>query len=511
MKKTFKVLLIYPSLFMQTGLPLGIASLVAALNKEGIDAKVFDTTFYREEGDIDENSERAEVLHSVKSIDYGSVGISKKNTRMAEDFLKIIGEYKPDLIGLSAIESIFDRGLKLTRLAKKTTGAPIIAGGVFATLAPEIVIREESIDMLCIGEGEDALVELCKRLRSGEDHLGIGSLWIKNNGNVIKNRLLSLKPLDLVAEPEFSCFDPKMFYRPMQGNIFKTIPIELARGCPYQCTYCGEPSLSRLYKKNGERGYFRTKSMERYLAEIERGIKKYSPDFFYFATETFLAIDDKMFNEFIDGYRKIKIPFWIQTRVETISYERLRKLKEVGLFWLTIGIEHGNEGFRKKYLKRDTKNDQIVEVIKMLDKCDQGVSLNSIIGFPFETRELIYDTMLLNKRLFNLNKRIRSNISIFTPFRGCELYELCVSNNLLRQQETSYTSHTNITGGSLIKFDSLTDEQLNGLFRTFNLYVYLPDEYTDRIKTAEHFTPEGNREFNALSKITGDYLSSCTT
>ena len=147
----------------------------------------------------------------------------------------------------------------------------------------------------------------------------------------------------------------------------------------------------------------------------------------------------------------------------------------------------------------------------MLAKCGQGSSLNSIIGFPFETRELIYDTITLNRELFKINKRIRSNISIFTPFRGCELYDLCVSHNLLRQQAAPYTSHTNITGGSLIKFDSLTDEQLNGLFRTFNLYVYLPDEYTGRIRIAESFTPEGNREFNALSKITEDYLNSCTT
>jgi len=167
-----------------------------------------------------------------------------------------------------------------------------------------------------------------------------------------------------------------------------------------------------LHRKEVDQRYFRVKPIKNVLKEMEKNIGLYSPEFFYFGSETFLAINDEVFNEFVNGYKKIKIPFWIQTRPETITYERIKKLKEIGLYWLTIGIEHGNEEYRKKYLKRYTTNRQIEEAVKLLDELGQGVSVNSIIGFPFETRELIYDTMELNRKLFKINKNVRCNLSI---------------------------------------------------------------------------------------------------
>jgi radical SAM superfamily enzyme YgiQ (UPF0313 family) len=504
MKREFKVLFIYPSLFMQTALPLGISSLAAALKAKGIKVKIFDTVFYQETGEVDENVERAITHHSVRLLDYESKGMLKKDTDITDDFTKVLTEYKPDLIGLSAIECVFERGIKLARQAKKLMDIPVIAGGVFATLSPEIVIQESSIDIVCIGEGEDILAQLCTYLQEGRDYSDIRGLWVKNKGKVIKNRPMPLKPLDSVIEPDFSAFDPRIFYRPMQGNLFKTIPIEFARGCPYRCTYCAEPSLNRLYRENGEKLYFRRKSISQVLTTIKRSIEKYQPEFFYFASETFLVMNDSDFNEFIEGYKDIKIPFWIQTRIETITYEKIKRLKEVGLFWLSIGIEHGNEKYRREYLKRDMQNSQIKEVIKILDRCGQGASLNSIIGFPFETRELVYDTIMLNRELFKLNNRLRCNISIFTPFRGCQLYDLCVVNGLF--EPIPYTNHTNITGGTLLKSKYFTKEELNGLFRAFSLYVHLPDEYLDAIKITEQFTSEGNRIYEELNKLVEGYI-----
>lgn len=501
-KERFKVLFIYPGLFMQTALPLSIACLTAEVKSKNIDVRVFDTVLYQEPGEIDENEERAEFHHSTKRLDYVSVGIKKKDTDMLDDFTKVVLEYKPDLIGLNAVESTYGRGIKLTRQAKKVMNVPVIAGGVFPTLAPEIAIAEESIDIVCVGEGEEALTELCLAMHYGKDYSGILNLWIKKDGNIIKNKVRKLSPLDQLIAPDFSVFHRSMFYKPMQGNLFKTIPLEVSRGCPFQCTYCAEPSLKRLYRE-GNQSYFRKKSMPKLFKEIEDLINLYSPKFFYFATETFLAMNEDEFNQFIEGYKKIKLPFWIQTRPETISREKIMKLKEVGLFWLTIGIECGNEEFRKKYLKRSMNNDVIVKAVKILDECNQGASLNSIVGFPFETRELIYETIMLNRNLFKLNRRIRANISIFTPFRGCELYDACIKNGFL--EPASYLDGTNICE-SVLKLDSLTRQDMAGLYRAFPLYIYLPDEYLDRIKLTESFSEEGNIEYEVLNRKVNNYI-----
>lgn len=504
MKRPFKVLLIYPGFFMQLGLPLGIAYLASALKKDGFEVKIFDTIFYREPGDVDINEERQKAHHSVKPVDYNSVGISKKDTDMLEDFSGVLNDYQPDLIGISAVEGIFERGLKLSRQAKKISPAPVIFGGVFPTMAPEAAIAEDSVDMICIGEGEEALLELCRRLRDERDYSDIKSLWVKIGGEVIKNGLYPLKDFKELAEPDFSGFEQSVFYRPMQGRLWRTLPVETARGCPYLCSYCCAPALKRLYKAECGQSYFRNRPISSVLAEIENEVKKYSPEFIYFTSETFLAMNDKEFAGFISGYGRIKLPFWIQTRVETIADDRIKKLREVGLYWMSIGIEHGNEEFRRKYLKRYSTNEQILDAFKVLDRCRQGASVNSIIGLPFETRELLEDTIGLNRKILAVNKRIRCSISVFTPFRGCELHEVCLKHNLI--DDVPYTSHTNLIGGSILKSPYFSKEDLNGILRTFSFRVHFPAEYRQRIQLAEKFTPEGNREFELLSREAGRYV-----
>jgi len=487
---------------MQSSLPLGLASLSAALKKDGIDVKIFDTAFYRKGDEIDENIERADVHHSVKRVDYKAVEAYVNESDPFEDFKSLLFDYKPNIVGISAVESSFENSINYTRLAKMLLNVKTIAGGVFPTLSPEIAIKEDSIDIVCVGEGESALLELCNCLSCGADYSRIKSLWVKIEGKVIKNEMMPLEHLDSFPNPDFSCFSKGMFYKPMQGKLFKTVPIEHTRGCPYNCTFCSEPMLNTIHKNEGKM-YYRRKSASKVVEEMENNIKMYSPELFYFTSETFLAMSEEVFNEFIENYKKVSIPFWIQTRIETVTLDKLRKLQEVGLYWMTIGIEHGNEEFRRKILKRHTTNKQIIEVMNILAECEQGVSINNIIGLPFETKELIYDTIMLNRELFKTNNRIRCNISTFTPFRGSELYDLCVSNDLF--DPLPYISNTNISNSLLIN-DSFTKEQFEGLYRTFPLYVYLPDEYLDRIRMAEKLTPEGNCEYEALNEKVKDYI-----
>ena len=61
----------------------------------------------------------------------------------------------------------------------------------------------------------------------------------------------------------------------------------------------------------------------------------------------------KEFDEFCEMYSDIKLPFWMQTRPETVTDYNMKKLKEVGLHRISFGIEHGNEKFDEKFLTED--------------------------------------------------------------------------------------------------------------------------------------------------------------
>jgi isocitrate lyase len=65
-----------------------------------------------------------------------------------------------------------------------------IVGGAYATFAPELVIRRPSVDMVCVGEGELALVELCEKLRRGADVTAVRNIWIKRDGKLLRPKRL---------------------------------------------------------------------------------------------------------------------------------------------------------------------------------------------------------------------------------------------------------------------------------------------------------------------------------
>ena len=86
-------------------------------------------------------------------------------------------------------------------------------------------------------------------------------------------------------------------------------------------------------------------------------VKKYDPSLIYFVVDTFLAMSNKEFDEFKELYMDYKIPFWMNTRAETITEYRAASLEEMNMLRMNIGIEHGNFEYRKKYLRRNVSDE----------------------------------------------------------------------------------------------------------------------------------------------------------
>ncbi len=495
-----KVLFIYPSPFRTTGLPIGIASLSAVLKKEGYQVKIFETTFYLQGSqcisDIDVRAKRG----MSKVIDNEDNLLMANTTSIEDDFMKLIVEYQPQIVGISFLESVYASSLKLLKILKKQYKDIItVAGGVFTMLSPETVISEDSIDIICVGEGEIPFLELCNCISTKEPYLNIDGLWVKNNGQIIKNSPAKLQLLDKLPHPDFTAFDYRMFYKPMQGKLYKMVTIETTRGCPFNCTYCAAPRLKDSFRENKSGHYYRKRSIEKVIEQIHYQIKRHSPEFIYFSSETFLAMPDEDFKYFVDEYKKINLPFWFQTRFETITREKIKQLKEIGMYWLTLGIEHGNEEFRKKVLKRHTSNTKIIEGVKILKEFDLGASLNNLMGLPFETRHLVFDTIRLNRQLYQMNNKLEFNIFMFTPFKGCNLYDICVKNALI--EDRPYIDVTNITDDTLLNFSPELKKEFKGLIKTFNLYIKLPEEYEPQIRIAERDDEEGKAMYDKLLNV----------
>lgn len=486
-----RVLFIYPNTMAATLVPIHLSQLSACLKERGFEVDLFDTTFYKTE-DISFEQKRVELLQ-IKPFNYAIKGILFKETDIYEDLKKKISDFKPDLIGITLVEDTWQLAKSLLEVLGNFD-IPVIAGGVFVTAAPDEIIAHPHIDMVCLGEGEEALVELCQKISEGDDYSAVKNLWVKKGGHIVKNPLRKLANLDDLPYIDYEIWGRERLGRPMFGKIYTMLHVEMDRGCPNQCTYCAAPSLRKFFQEEGCGVYYRRKTPARLIAELEYLVKRYQPDYINFSSETFLAKSLKELQIFAQSYKdKIHLPFWGQTRPETITEEKIIILKTTGVDAMNFGIEHGNEEFRARVLNRYGSNKQIVEGLKVVEKYGIPYTVNDIIGFPDETRDLIFDTIELNRQL----KPRTINCYLFVPYKGTPLYKYCLEKGYLAKGAKVH----NLTDSVRLKMDSITYEELKGLQRTFPLYVRFPKAEWSEIGKAEKFNEEGDRVFEEYKKI----------
>lgn len=492
---SIKVQFLYPNTFGMNMVPPAIAFLSALLKKEGHEVRLFDSTYYDMSYGVDSEGLKAENLNVVP-FDLGTRGIRMKTTNWKMDLVNQVKEFDPDLIAISSTEDMWELGLMLLdELTEYVSGRdiPVIAGGVFPTFAPQLVIRHPLINLVCIGEGENALVDLCSRIDEGNDYSDVTNLWVRKKDGSIKKNSIS-RPVDINLNPEIdlSLFDEERLYRPMSGRVYKMFPIETHRGCPFTCRFCNSPDQMRLYEENAGGGFFRKKSMEIVSTELKNLKNNYGCEYNYFWADTFLALNNNEFEEFCEMYSEIKLPFWMQTRPETISDYKMRRLAEVGLHRVSFGIEHGNEEFRKRVLDRRWKNKDIIEALQIPHRYDVQFSLNNITGFPGETRDLALDTIELNRQIDADN----ANIYSFVPFHGTPLRQVCEKQGLVGPDTIAKA----LTDKPMLRMPQYSVAEIEGIKKCFILYVKFPRDRWGEIREAEEDTPEGNRLFSALKE-----------
>ncbi len=487
--KKFKVLLVYANHMMVNLLPTNIGILTACLRQNGFEVDLFDTTYYRT-AERSPDEIRVETLQ-LRKFSLEDFGIQYKPGYYVDDFKTKVAEFEPDLIGFTIVEDTWLQCIQLLD-AIRDIDTLVIIGGVFPTLAPEIVIRHDRVDMICVGEGEHALVNLCYKMYRGQDHSSVLNLWVKQDGEIVKNPIGQPIPMDDVPHSDWTLFEKERFYRPMQGKIFQMVPVETDRGCPYTCRFCEAPALVAMYRNGTGLHYFRRKSWSRVKEEIELYIEKYHAEYIYFNAETFLAMGSKEFGEFTNMYKDIRLPFWMQTRVETLTEDRIQRLEEVNCNRISIGLEHGNEDFRKKIVGKGFTNQEIVDIFKILDKYSIPVTINNILGFPDDTRELIFDTIELNRQLGSDSV----NAFYFMPYRGTAMRAECEAKGYI----TKDTQTQGLASGPVMNMPQLSNDELMGLVRTFSLYAKLRKNEWDDIRVAEKFDEVGNHKFKELSK-----------
>jgi len=491
--KEFKALLIYPNLTMMLVPSLAIGIFTKLLKNKKYNVDLFDTTHYvAEENSSPQN--RVKYMQARKFNDTDDLGVRVRED-LTGDFRRKVQEYKPDFLIYSVVEDCYRQTLSLMN-AVKDLNVPHIVGGVYPTAAPEMCMENELINCIGLGEGENIIIDLAEAIRTEKPYSEVPGIWYKKDGNVIKNKRGPVVSINQGQEPDFSLFDEGRFNRPMGGRIFRTVPIETYRGCPFTCTYCNSPMQTTLAKQAGIGNFLRTKNFDILRTEIVNTIKKYNPEFMYFIDDSFTARKKSEVFDFCDMYEEFKLPFWFNTRPETCTPEMMKRLKEVGAYRISFGIEAGNEQYRKKVLRRNVSNANLRKSFDMLADSGIAFSLNLIIGMPGETREMVMDSIEFCRTIRGFDTL---TVSIFTPYAGTVLRDVAVKNDWL---DSNYiTKHTTSSSDLRMPPPYLSSKEIDKLMRVLPLYVYFPKTDWKDLERAEIDDEKGNKLLKQYSEI----------
>ncbi len=510
-----RVLLVYPNDRMDGLISVGISVLSAHLKAANHEVDLYDTTYFdtgKRTGDF-----YREQMGQVIPVDLSKHGITREKKSLNElqlDFRKKVLEYKPELIGFSVLEITYDQGLELAKSIEDLK-IPVIFGGIYPTFAPKIVLKESCIDMVCEGEGEEMFVELANNLEQGKDITKILNLTLKKDGKIYRSgKVVTMDDLPTgdniygentglrrpqthmgktLLPPDYSIYEDKRFLKKMGGKVVRTVAMELSRGCPYTCTFCCVPMQQHQHRTSREKfakfkglnekdskdrdPYHREKPIPTFIKEIKDTIKNYSIDFIYFTDESFLSMSKDRFEEFIDAYKEIKLPFFIESRVETVKPGYAEALESVNCTGVAMGVESGSLALRKSLLSRMMPDEKIIKGFKEFEKTNIRISANNIIGFPGESREDIMLTIEINRKI-NPDSVV---VNAFRPYSGTKLRKICIEKGLIPKEERA---EDNRAYGAFYN-GVLKSEELENIRKVFALYVTFPKNRWKEIRQAE--------------------------
>lgn len=448
-----KITFVYPDLYMGwegkwTGqFYLGLASLSAVLKRAGYSTSLIHVYDYPEQ----------------------------------EEFLRRVDREEPDIVAFSTTSHMFSLVKKMSSWIKESgRKTPVICGGVHPTLDPEKTISHPGIDMICVGEGEYALLELCNALSDGKDYRNIASIWVKEDGKIFRNPTRPLiKNLDELPFPDTELFD--FVNLTMEKKGFGNFSV--SRGCPYNCTYCCNHAIKSVYSDSS--GYTRRRSVDNVIHEIELVIARYPIINKIIFEDDILFVNKNWAAEFADKYSsKIGLPFECHARVNYIDEEMARLLKKAGCFKVKVGLESGNEYIREKVLNRSINQETIRNAVLRIKKQGVEILTYNILGLPFETPAQIMETIKLNAEM-DVDYIMHT---VFYPYPKTVLYDICAGKGFLTEK-VNYSYF----GDSVLNLDSITPKQIRLYHRyydhIFRLYkiLYRHRAFTFLIKPFDLF------------------------
>jgi radical SAM superfamily enzyme YgiQ (UPF0313 family) len=355
--------------------PLGLAYLAAALVEAGVAVKILDLVVFP----------------------YSRAMLQKE-----------LDEFKPRLVGLTAVTMTFDNAIDVIRDIKRLKSNIItVMGGPHVTFCAADTLKEHSeLDIIVLGEGERTIVDLSRAMDEDRNWSLVKGIAFRRESEICYTAPREpITNLDLLPEPARDLL-PLGRYRALGMPISLTT----SRGCPYQCIFC----VGR--KMVGSKVRYRSPArVVDEMADLNR-LKFHqiniADDLFTANRKHCLAVCDEILG------RGLKLNWTSFARVDTVSEELLAKMKAAGCNAVSFGVESGNPTILNT-IKKGITREQVVAAVNMCRQTGVLAHASFILGLPGETPQTIKETMEFGEQLKDLG--LSYGFHLLAPFPGTEI------------------------------------------------------------------------------------------
>ena len=360
-------------------LPLSLSYLAAALQREGIEVEILDLLVAR----------------------YSKGKVRDK-----------LGQYRPQVVGVTCVTLNYPTAARILKVCKEFDPAiTTVIGGPHATFAlKDTLLRAPWIDIVVRGEGDEAVVELVRVLEKGADLHGVAGIAFRKDGAVAQTGPRPLiEGLDGLPLPARHLL-PISKYRALGAPC----TVVTSRGCPFGCIFCSAPAMF------GRRVRFRHPKLV--VDEIEMVHNELGFERINIVDDTFTANPrhaGEVCNEILR--RNLKVEWSVYSRVDTITEDLAKLLKEAGCAWILFGVESADEAILKTINKGITR-DKVRAGVRLATESGMKVFNSFILGLPGESPQTARASLAFAQEL-NRDYDAKYGFHILSPLPGTELYD----------------------------------------------------------------------------------------